>query len=149
MISKALNKTAKAAVSVFNVDGVCYAVRLLRVDKLMFCLRHGIIMLGTESVISKAIKLRACSLRKVVMCLLNECTLWLTRVLRFDYTYYLRTKVLSLRLLTAKRVLLVMSSSLLLCSICANLTLLACSVFCTRYHSAFCRNSICFVKKIM
>ncbi|XXN13633.1 MAG: hypothetical protein AAI902_00100 [Candidatus Hodgkinia cicadicola] len=133
----------------FNIDGVCYAIKLLRMDKLMLCLRHGIIMLGTESVISKAIKLRACSLRKVITCLLSDYTLWLTRFLRFDYTYYLRTKVVSLRLLSAKRILHVMSSSLFVCSICANLALLTCGVFCTRHHSAFCCNSVYFIKKIM
>ncbi|AUG33762.1 hypothetical protein TETCHI4_000072 [Candidatus Hodgkinia cicadicola] len=149
MVSKALVRSAKAVNSMLNVDGICYAIKLLRIDKLMLCLRHGIIILGAESVVSKAIKLRLRSFRKVIVCLLNKHTLWLTRTSRFDYTYYLRTKVLSLSLLSAKRVLRVMSSSLLLCSICANLTLLSSGVFCTRHHNAFCCNCVRFIKKIM
>ncbi|ATW06064.1 hypothetical protein TETLIM1_000020 [Candidatus Hodgkinia cicadicola] len=149
MTSGALIRGAKVVISMFNIDGVCYAVRLLRIDKLMLCLRHGVIMLGTESVISEAIKLRLCSFRKVIVCLLNKRTLWLARILCFDYTYYLRIKASSLRLLSAKRVLRVISSSLLFCSICANLTVLSSSVFCTPYHNTFCCNSIRFIKKIM
>ncbi|AHL31030.1 MAG: hypothetical protein HCTETUND2_085 [Candidatus Hodgkinia cicadicola] len=149
MISEALSKSAKAAISMFNIDGICYAIKLLRVDKLMLCLRYGIIMLGAESAISKAVRLRLCSFRKVMLCLLNEHKLWLTRFLCFDYTYYLKTKVLSLRLLSAKRLLHVMSSSLSFCAICANLTLLISSVLCTRYHNACCCDSVRFVKKIM
>ncbi len=133
----------------FNVDGICYAIKLLRIDKLMFCLRHGVVILGAESVISKAIKLRLRSFRKVIVCLLNTRTLWLTRILCFDYTHYLRTKVTSLSLLAAKRVLRVASSSLFFCCVCANLTLLTCSVFCTRCHNSFCCNSARFVKKVM
>ncbi|AUG33906.1 hypothetical protein TETCHI1b_000017 [Candidatus Hodgkinia cicadicola] len=140
---------SKALISMFDVDGVCYAIKLLRVDKLMFCLRHGIMVLGTESVISKAIKLRLCSFRKVIVCLLNNRTLWLTRILCFDYTYYLRTKAAGLGLLAAKRALRVMSFSLLFCSICANLTLLTSSVLCARHHNVFCCNSVRFIKKIM
>ncbi|AUG45981.1 hypothetical protein TETCHI3_2021 [Candidatus Hodgkinia cicadicola] len=149
MASRALTRSAKPAISVFSVDGICYAIKLLRIDKLMFCLRHGIIILGTGSVISEAIALRLCSFRKVIACLLNKHTLWLARISCFDYTYYLRTKVANLSLLSAKRLLRVMSSSLLLCSICANLTVLNSSVFCTRYHSSFCCDSVRFIKKIM
>ncbi|AUI38855.1 hypothetical protein TETAUR4_1067 [Candidatus Hodgkinia cicadicola] len=149
MVSRALTRSAKAAISVFNVDGVCYAIKLLRIDKLMLCLRHGVVILGAESVISKAIKLRLCAFRKAVVCVLNTHTLWLTRIPCFDYAYYLRTKVLSLSLLSAKRVLRAMSSSLLLCSICANLALLSSGVFCTRHHNTFCCNSVRFIKKIM
>ncbi len=149
MVSEALVGVAKIAIGVFNIDGACYAIKLLRIDKLVLCLRHGVIMLGAESMISKAVKSRLCSFRKVIVCLFNERTLWLARILCFDYAYYLRIKVLSLSLLSAKRILRVMSSSLLFCSICANLTLLTSSVFCTRYHKAFCCSSICFVKKIM
>ncbi len=149
MVSGALIRGAKVVISMFNIDGICYAVKLLRTDKLMLCLRHGVVMLGTESVISKAIKSRLCSFRKAVVCLFNKRTLWLARILCFDYIYYLRVKVSSLSLLAAKRVLRVMGSSLLFCSICANLTLLTSSVFCARYHSTFCCNSIRFIKKIM
>ncbi len=149
MVSKALIRSAKAAISMFNVDGICYTIKLLRIDKLMFCLRHGIIVLGAESAISKAIKLRLRSFRKVIVCLLNKRTLWLARILCFDYTYYLRTKVMSLRLLAAKRILHVVSSSLFFCAICANLTLLTSSVFCTRRHNTFCCDSVRFIKKIM
>ncbi|ATW05986.1 hypothetical protein TETLIM2_000017 [Candidatus Hodgkinia cicadicola] len=149
MVSEALIRSAKALVSVFNIDGVCYAVKLLRTDKLMVCLRHGIMMLGTESVISKAVKLRLCFFRKVIVCLFNEHALWLARILCFDYIYYLRIKVLSLSLLSARRMLRAMSSSLLFCSICANLTLLSSSVVCARYHNTFCCNSVRFIKKIM
>ncbi|AUG34093.1 hypothetical protein TETAUR1a_000019 [Candidatus Hodgkinia cicadicola] len=140
---------SKALISMFNVDGVCYAIKLLRIDKLMLCLRHGIVILGAESAISKAIKLRLRSFRKVIVCLLNNHTLWLTRISRFNYTYYLRTKASSLSLLAAKRVLRVMASSLLFCSICANLTLLTSSVFCAQHHNAFCCNSVRFIKKVM
>ncbi len=149
MGSGALIRSAKVVISAFNIDGVCYAVKLLRADKLMLCLRHGVIMLGTESVISEAIKLKLCSFRTVIVCLLSKCTLWLMRISCFDYTCYLRIKVLSLRLLFAKRLLRVIGSSLVFCSICANLTLLTSSVFCARCHNTFCCNSIRFIKKIM
>ncbi len=144
----ALIRSAKAAVSVFSVDGVCYTIKLLRIDKLMLCLRHGVIILGTESAISKAIKLRLRSFRKVIVCLLSKRTLWLARVC-FDYTCYLRIKVSSLSLLSAKRLLHVMGSSLLFCPICADLAVLNSSVFCVRYHNTFCCNSVRFIKKIM
>ncbi|AUG34207.1 hypothetical protein TETAUR1b_000017 [Candidatus Hodgkinia cicadicola] len=140
---------SRALISMFNVDGICYAIKLLRADKLMFCLRHGIIILGAESAISKAIKLRLCCFRKVMACLLDNHTLWLARIFCFDYTYYLRTKASGLSLLAARRVLRVMASSLLFCSICANLAFLTSSVFCARHHNAFCCNSVRFVKKIM
>ncbi len=140
---------SRALISVFNIDGVCYTIKLLRTDGLMVCLRHGVVILGAESVISEAAKLRLRSFRKAIVCLLHKHALWLTRILCFDYTYYLRTKVLSLSLLSAERVLRVMSSSLLCCSICANLTLLASSVLCARYHNGFGCNSVRFIKKIM
>lgn len=149
MVSEALNKSARPAIGVFNINGVCYVVKLLRADKLLFCLRYGVVMLGTECAISKAIKLRLYSFRKVIMCLLNECTLWLAPVLCFDYTYYLKTKVSSLRLSSAKRLLRVASSSLFLRRGCASLTLLISSVFCARCHGAFCCGSVRFIKKIM
>ncbi|AUG91554.1 hypothetical protein TETLON2b_000019 [Candidatus Hodgkinia cicadicola] len=149
MASEALSKSAQAPISMFNIDGVCYAIKLLRIDKLMLCLRYGIIMLGAESAISKAVRLRLRCFRKVILCLLKEYTLWLTRFLCFDYTYYLKIKVLSLRLSSAKRLLHVMSSSLSFCCVCANLTLLISSVCCTRYHNECCCNSIRFVKKMM
>ncbi len=140
---------SKACISMLNVDGICYAIKLLRADKLIACSQHGVVILGAESVISKAVKLRLCSFRKVIVCLLNKRTLWLARILCFDYTYYLRIRAPSLSLLSAKRVLHVMSSSLLCCSICANLALLTSSMFCTRYHNALCCSCTRFIKKIM
>ncbi|XXM93327.1 MAG: hypothetical protein AAI946_00090 [Candidatus Hodgkinia cicadicola] len=131
------------------IDGICYAVKLLKLDRLLLCIQHGVLMLGTESVLSKPVALKLRSLRKVMVSLYSKFALWLTRVSGFDYVCYLKTKLISLSLSSASRALRVLYSALFLYSVCADLKFLVSDVFCKRYHNTFCCLSVQFVRKMM
>ncbi len=137
-------------ISALSVDGICYAIKLLEVDKLLLCLRHGILMLGSESVLSKALAPSLSAFRKAIVCLSKRSALWLARRPRFDYIYYLKTKASSLSLKRAKSLLYVISSSLLFYLGCASLGALASGALYTRYSSkSLCYAEARFIKKIM
>ncbi|ATY93456.1 hypothetical protein CHOCRA_000020 [Candidatus Hodgkinia cicadicola] len=140
---------AKKMISLFNIDGICYTVKLLRLDKLLACLQHGVLILGTESVSSKRILSGLCGLRNSIVCLSNKFVLWLARSVHFDYVYYIKTRLTSLNLSYAKRMLVVLGSSLLICFACARFRFLISSVFYSRLRRAFNFACLCFIRKLM
>ncbi|XXM90146.1 hypothetical protein AADW59_00095 [Candidatus Hodgkinia cicadicola] len=138
-----------SVVSFLNLGSICYAIRVLSFDKLLACVRYGVLTLGTKSVFCKAVIATMRVLRSVVVCLFDHLVLWLARLNSFDYTYYIRTKLAFVKLLFARRALTVLGSVLFLGFVCSGFRLLVSSAFCARFRYAFSYVSLLFVRKMM